>query len=41
MVNEQYYHLLANETIYEDAKRFYYNFGPNRLDELLREEMDE
>jgi len=31
----------SKETFYEDAKKFYYNFGPNRLGELLGEEMDE
>ena len=29
------------ETFHEDAKKFFYNFGPNRLGELLGEEMDE
>jgi hypothetical protein len=29
------------ESFYDDAKKFFYNFGPNRLDELLSEEMDE
>jgi hypothetical protein len=29
------------ETFEEDAKKFFYNFGPNRLGELLGEEMDE
>jgi hypothetical protein len=31
----------SEETFYEDAKKFFYNFGPNRLSELLAEEMDE
>mgnify|MGYP002634271002 CR=1 FL=1 len=31
----------SKETFYEDAKKFFYNFGPNRLGELLGEEMDE
>jgi hypothetical protein len=25
----------------EDTKKFFYNFGPNRLEELLSEEVDE
>lgn len=25
----------------EDCKKFFYNFGPNRLEELLSEEVDE
>ena len=25
----------------EDVKKFFYNFGPNRLEELLSEEVDE
>ena len=29
------------ETFERDAKMFFYNFGPNRLSELLGEEMDE
>ena len=29
------------ETLQTDAKKFFYNFGPNRLGELLGEEMDE
>lgn len=29
------------ETFEADAKKFYYNFGPNRLQELLQEEVDE
>jgi hypothetical protein len=31
----------SEETLYHDAKKFFYNFGPNRLNELLAEEMDE
>lgn len=31
----------SEETFENDARRFFYNFGPNRLDELLSEEMDE
>ena len=31
----------TEETFENDARRFFYNFGPNRLDELLSEEMDE
>jgi hypothetical protein len=31
----------SEETFEEDAKKFFYNFGPNRLGELLGEEMDE
>jgi hypothetical protein len=31
----------SKETFQEDAKKFFYNFGPNRLGELLGEEMDE
>ena len=31
----------SKETFEEDARRFFYNFGPNRLGELLGEEMDE
>ena len=29
------------ETLEEDAVRFFYNFGPNRLEELLSEDVDE
>ena len=29
------------ETQEEDVRRFFYNFGPNRLEELLSEEIDE
>jgi len=31
----------SKETEEEDVKRFFYNFGPNRLEELLQEECDE
>ena len=31
----------SEETFQEDARRFFYNFGANRLGELLGEEMDE
>jgi len=31
----------TEETFGRDAKAFFYNFGPNRLEELLREEIDE
>lgn len=31
----------SEETFEEDAKRFFYNFGPNRLGELLHQECDE
>lgn len=31
----------SQETYAEDAKKFYYNFGPNRLEELLCNECDE
>ena len=31
----------TDETLEEDAKRFFYNFGPNRLEELLQQEADE
>ena len=29
------------ETEKNDCERFFYNFGPNRLEELLQEEVDE
>jgi len=29
------------ENIQNDIERFFYNFGPNRLEELLQEESDE
>ncbi len=32
---------LSDETFEEDAFKFFYNFGPNRLEELLQEETDE
>ena len=36
------FHIGKNEETFErDAKSFFYNFGPNRLEELLREEIDE
>ena len=31
----------SEETLEEDAKRFFYNFGPNRLEEYLQEELEE
>lgn len=31
----------SKDTFERDAKKFFYNFGPNRLSELLGEEMDE
>ena len=31
----------SEETYEEDARRFFYNFGPNRLGELLHQECDE
>ena len=31
----------GKETEEEDVVRFFYNFGPNRLEELLQEECDE
>jgi uncharacterized membrane protein YqiK len=31
----------SEETFHEDAKKFFYNFGPNRLEELLQEECEE
>lgn len=31
----------SEETFEDDLKRFFYNFGPNRLEELLQEETDE
>jgi hypothetical protein len=30
-----------SEANHEDVKKFFYNFGPNRLEELLSEEVDE
>jgi len=36
------FHIGQNDDTYEeDAKKFFYNFGPNRLEELLQEECDE
>lgn len=36
------FHIGRNEeTLENDAKRFFYNFGPNRLQELLQEETEE
>lgn len=32
---------LGKESEHEDVKKFFYNFGPNRLEELLQEEVDE
>lgn len=32
---------LESENEQEDVKKFFYNFGPNRLEELLQEECDE
>lgn len=32
---------LSPETWEGDARKFFYNFGPNRLEELLQEEIDE
>jgi regulator of protease activity HflC (stomatin/prohibitin superfamily) len=34
-------HEESKEVWAEDTKRFFYNFGPNRLEELLQEECDE
>ena len=31
----------SDATFEEDARKFFYNFGPNRLEELLSEECDE
>ena len=31
----------SKETEEEDVRKFFYNFGPNRLEELLQEECDE
>lgn len=31
----------SKETEAEDVKKFFYNFGPNRLEELLQEECEE
>jgi len=36
------FHIGLSESSYEaDARKFFYNFGPNRLEELLQEEIDE
>lgn len=36
------FHIGQNEQTYElDSRKFFYNFGPNRLEELLKEEIDE
>lgn len=36
------FHIGEDETTFEsDGKKFFYNFGPNRLQELLQEEVDE
>jgi hypothetical protein len=32
---------IGKESEQEDLKKFFYNFGPNRLEELLQEECDE
>ena len=32
---------ISEDTLEEDASKFFYNFGPNRLEELLQEETDE
>jgi regulator of protease activity HflC (stomatin/prohibitin superfamily) len=32
---------MSKETEEDDVKKFFYNFGPNRLEELLAEECDE
>jgi hypothetical protein len=32
---------VSKETEEQDAIKFFYNFGPNRLEELLQEEADE
>jgi hypothetical protein len=34
-------HDAPHEAQEEDTRRFFYNFGPNRLEELLQEECDE
>jgi regulator of protease activity HflC (stomatin/prohibitin superfamily) len=31
----------SEQTFEEDARKFFYNFGPNRLEELLSQEVDE
>lgn len=36
------FHIGKNKDTWEnDAQKFFYNFGPNRLEELLQEECDE
>mmetsp|Transcript_4395 Transcript_4395/g.7449 ORF Transcript_4395/g.7449 Transcript_4395/m.7449 type:complete len:384 (-) Transcript_4395:74-1225(-) len=35
------FHIGSSDSAEEDCKRFFYNFGPNRLEELLQEECDE
>lgn len=36
------FHIGQDESTWEnDARKFFYNFGPNRLEELLQEEIDE
>ena len=32
---------ISEETAENDCVKFFYNFGPNRLEELLHEEIDE
>jgi hypothetical protein len=34
-------HLMGSKENHADIKKFFYNFGPNRLEELLSEEVDE
>lgn len=34
-------HLMGSKENHDDIKKFFYNFGPNRLEELLSEEVDE
>lgn len=35
------FHIGRENNLEEDAKKFFYNFGPNRLEELLHEECEE
>ena len=35
------FHIGRNDHLEEDGKKFFYNFGPNRLEELLQQESDE
>lgn len=35
------FHIGHDDRLEEDGKKFFYNFGPNRLEELLQEESDE